>query len=260
MRAAITRPVSSSLAAGERTCIDRTPIDLDVARRQHAAYCDALASCGCEILTLPGLDDLPDAVFVEDAAVVFDELAVITRSGAASRRAEVDDVQAALAPYRMTVRVVEPATLDGGDVIVGGRTVFVGRSTRTNEHGFAQMEAALAPLGYDVRWAPVRECLHLKSAATFIGEGAVLVNPAWTNVAVFAGFRIVEVDPGEPDGANALRVGGKLIHAAAYPQTAYRLRAAGFEVVPVDISELAKAEGAVTCSSLIVEASSSMAG
>jgi len=195
---------------------------------------------------------MPDSVFIEDVAIVFDELAIVTRPGAESRRAEVPAVAEALQRFR-PVRVIQPpGTIDGGDVLVAGRQVFVGLSTRTNADAARQMREMLAPLGYTVREARVRGCLHLKSAVTAIAGDMLLANLAWIERGLFDGFEVVEIDASEPMAANALRVGDRVIYPTAFPRTADRLAARGLTLSFVDASEVAKAEGAVTCCSLIV--------
>jgi dimethylargininase len=196
---------------------------------------------------------LPDSVFVEDTAVVTEELAVVTRPGAPSRRPETPSVARALAPYRRLAHMAEPATLDGGDVIRLGRRLFVGRGSRTNEAGAEALRSLLAPLGYTVEAVPVSGCLHLKSAATAVAPGTVLLNPAWVAPACFGGLSVVEVDPEEPFAGNALWVSGTLLFPAAFPRTRRRLEERGLHVVAVDLSELAKAEGALTCCSVVLE-------
>jgi dimethylargininase len=252
MRIAVTRPVSRSFANCELTYLARAPLDLGLAERQHGRYERMLEEAGCTIHRLRPEPDLPDAVFVEDAAIVLDEAAVITRPGARSRRPEVDSVADALAAWRKVVRVEPPGTIDGGDVLCVGRRIWVGRSGRTNASGFSQLRDIAAPLGYQVDAVSVRQCLHLKSAVTAIGDDALLVNPAWIPADAFEGFALVATHPDEPHAANALRVGGAVIFAAAFPRTADRLRARGIEPLIVDVSEIAKAEGALTCCSLIV--------
>jgi dimethylargininase len=254
VRLAITREVSRSLARCELTHLERQPIDVDLARGQHARYERALGELGFAVLRLPEDPDLPDSVFVEDPAVVFDELAVITLPGAASRRPEVEPIAEALAPYRRLARIVRPATLDGGDVLRVGRRVWVGLTGRTTLEGVAQLERILVPHGYEVREVSVGGCLHLKSAATQVAPDTVLVNPAWVDPAEFEGLHVLEIDPDESAAANALFTGNGLIYRTAYPKTGRILHAAGFATVDVDLSELAKAEGAVTCCSLILTA------
>jgi dimethylargininase len=250
---ALTREVSPAFAACELTHLPRVAIDIDVARRQHDAYEATLTAAGCSIERLPSGPDIPDAVFVEDIAVVFDELAIITRPGAESRRAETDAVAAALGKHRRLRTVQAPATIDGGDVLVVGKRVYIGCSSRTNEDAIAQVRQILAPVGYTVYDVPVTGCLHLKSAVTSLGDGVLLINPEWVNPALFAGLDFIPIERDEAMAANALRVGGTVIYPTAFPRTAALIERRGFAVVRVDASELAKAEGAVTCCSLIVE-------
>lgn len=250
---AITREVSPAIADCELTHLERVPIDLRVARAEHAAYERALEDAGCEVRRLPSDADQPDAVFVEDAAVVLDEVAVITRPGAESRRAETAVVAGALAALRPVVELRAPATLDGGDVLRIGRRLLVGIGGRTNAEGVEQLRALAAPLGYEVRALPVRGCLHLKTAATLAAHDLVLYNPEWADAEWFDGLRLLAVHPDEPFAANVLLANGRAIHGAHFPRTRERLESAGVHVVPVPAGELAKAEGAVTCCSVLVE-------
>ena len=252
-RAALTRDVSDGLAACELTHLERIPIDVDRARAQHHLYICALKDAGYRVEQLPASPDLADSVFVEDIAVVFDELAVVTRPGAVSRRGEIPAVMDALRPYRTTATIEAPGTMDGGDVLVAGSHVFVGVSTRTNRAAIAQLRRLLSPHGYAVCEVDVGDYLHLKSAVTCVADGLVLINPEWIAADLFRAFEIIRVDPGEDYAANALRLHDRVIVPAAFPRTADRLAARGLNVVAVDTSELAKAEGAVTCCSLLIE-------
>lgn len=249
----MTRAISPALERCELAHIARQAIDLAVARRQHESYERALAEAGCRVNRIAAGDDMPDSVFIEDAAVVVDELAVVTRPGAESRRGETAAVASALAPYRRLVTIEPPGTLDGGDVLRVGRRVFVGESARTNAAAMSQMARHLAPFGYTVHAVPVDGCLHLKSAVSAISEDTLLFNPDWVHADGFRPLNLVEVDPAEAYAANALLVGDALIYPTAFPRTAARIRQQGGRVVEVDVSELAKAEGAVTCCSLIFE-------
>lgn len=249
---AIVRPVSAALARCELSFVARTPIDVARAARQHEAYVQALRMRGCEVVELAALEDYPDSVFVEDTALVFDELAVLTRPGAASRRGEVDSVAQALARFRPLARIEADGTLDGGDVLRIDRDVYVGRSARSNDEGIAQLRALLATHGYRVHALDTHECLHLKSAVTQVAPDAVLVQPRWLDPAPFAALRVIEVDPGEEHAANAMRVGGGIVYPDCFPRTLARLEAAGVQATLVDVSELQKAEGAVTCCSLLL--------
>lgn len=249
---AITRAISPALAACELTHLQRVPIDVERARAQHRAYEEALIEAGYLVERLDTSPQMPDSVFVEDIAVVFDELAIVTRPGAESRRQETPAVAEALAAYRPLQTIQPPGTVDGGDVLVAGRTVVVGRSSRTNEAAVVQIRQMLRPLGYAVSDTVVRGCLHLKSAVTALGNDLLLANPDWIDTAAFDRFTIVEVDPAEPAAANALRLHDRVIFSSSYPRTAERIARAGCRLHLVDASELAKAEGAVTCCSLIV--------
>lgn len=246
------REVSPAIVRCELTHLARTPIDLALARAQHAEYVAALEALGCRIEWLAPEPELPDAVFVEDTAIVLDELAVISRPGAESRQAELGSVIAVLGRYRPLHHITAPGTLDGGDVLLAGRALYVGQTPRTNTEGISQLAAIVTRQGYAVCAMPVHGCLHLKSAATALDEDTVLINPEWTSTARFAGRRLIAIDPGEPFAANAVVVGGELIHAAEFPGTRDILINAGHAVRPVPASELAKAEGGVTCCSLLV--------
>ena len=248
---ALTRDISPAMASCELTHLARVPIDIARARAQHREYEQALADAGCRVERLPSGPDMPDAVFVEDIAIVFDELAIVTNPGAASRRVEVPAIKQALEPHRPLHVIAPPGTMDGGDVLVVGRRVYAGLSTRTNPVGVAQMHQALAPHGYTVCAVEVHGCLHLKSAVTAVADDLLLVNPEWIDRDALSGFRLVEIDPSEPMAANALRVGDEVIYPAAFPRTAERLARCGLHVRSVDASEVAKAEGAVTCCSVI---------
>jgi dimethylargininase len=249
---AVTRDVSRSLAACELSFVSRSVIDIDLATTQHHAYQEALQSLGCHVLALPALEAMPDAVFVEDVALVLDEVAVMTRPGAESRRAEGASIATVLADFRPLLRIEAPGTLDGGDVLRIGRAIFVGQSARSNAAGIAQLRELLAPHGYTVQAVATRDCLHLKSAVTQVAPDALLIQPAWVDAVIFASYRLIEVDPGEEHAANALRIGeDAVIHPDCFPRTQQRLRDAGIAVTGVDVSELQKAEGAVTCCSLV---------
>ena len=255
MLVAYTREVSPSLADCELTHLVRTPLDVARAASEHEAYEALLTRLGATVRRLPPQPTLPDAVFVEDTAVVLDEIAVITRPGAASRRAETASTAAALAAHRSLVHIQEPGTLDGGDVLVAGRRVFVGLSSRSNRVAIEQLDAVLRPLDYEV--IPVRfgGCLHLKSCVTRMADDLLLLNPDWVDVGAFPGYRALLVDPAEPHAANALALDGSVIHPLHFPRTRSRLEAEGLRVAPVAMAELAKAEAGVTCCSLLLHES-----
>jgi dimethylargininase len=248
---ALTRPVPQSLSDCELTHVERVVIDVERASEQHAEYENALREAGCTVERIAATDELPDSVFVEDAALIFPELAVITRPGAESRRPETASVEAAVKRHRATARLAEPATLDGGDVLTLGKRVFVGLSTRTNQEGVRQLRKLLEPFGYTVEGLRVTGCLHLKTAVTAVAPDAVVINPDWVDGKLFEGANVLTIDPAEPNAANALRIGDTIIVPAAHARTAARLKQVG-HVRLVDVSELAKAEAGVTCCSLIV--------
>ena len=252
MPIAITRPVSPKMAECELTHLERQPIDISLAEKQHEEYEDVLRALGCEIVRVPELEFHPDSVFVEDCAVVLDELAIITWPGAEIRRGEVHTVADALEAYRQKIFYIEdPGVLDGGDVLRMGKQIWVGLSSRSNTAAVLQMQQILAPLGYMVGTVKVKNCLHLKSAVTPVGPDTLLLNPDWVDAAIFEDFNIIETDPEEPGAANALLVGEDVVFPADFPLTALRLVEAGIELFLVDNSEVIKAEGGVTCCSVV---------
>ncbi len=253
MLIAVTRAVSATLAQCELTHLAREPIDVDRAAAQHDAYRRLLSSLGATLVEVPAAPELPDAVFIEDIAIVLDEIAVLTRPGAPSRRPESHAVATVLASHRPLCSMSAPATLDGGDVMRLGRTLYVGRSGRTNDPGIEQLRGWVAPLGYRVVPVEFTGCLHLKSAVTALSDELLLVNPAWVPVAAFPGCEAVPADEREPHAANALRIGGTIVFPSQYPRTRDRLVDRGLRVATTECDELAKAEGAVTCCSLIFE-------
>lgn len=253
-RIAITRAVSRALEHCELSHLPRRPIDVALARRQHAAYEDALRAAGCEVRQLAELPEQPDAVFVEDTVVVLDEVAVVTRPGAPSRRAETASMAAALQGLRELRQLEAPATLDGGDVLRLGRVLYVGASARSNAEGIARLAQLVAPFGYRVEAVTMRDCLHLKSAVTQVAPDHLLLNPDWVDASAFPGFRAITIDPREPFAANAILTGTGVIHPASAPHTGERLRRLGIKVCTVDLSETEKAEGGVTCGSVIFTA------
>jgi len=254
MLVALTRELSPSITRCQLTHLAREPIDVARAERQHQRYRHCLAELGCQVVTLPAEPELPDSVFVEDTAVVVDELAVLTRPGAESRRPETASVARVLAQYRRLAAIQPPGTLEGGDVLRLERRVLVGLSGRSNREGIDQLRALLEPHGYTVEPVSVGGCLHLKSAVTQVAPETVLLNPTWVDAAPFAGLLRIEVDPAEAHAANALLAGDGVIYPTAFPRTAERLERSHIPLTRVDVSELAKAEGAVTCCSLLLQA------
>jgi dimethylargininase len=252
MTIAITRKISPRFNECEITHIDRIPIDMDIARAQHQEYVNALAEVGCQVIELPAETDLPDSVFVEDTAIILPEVAVITRPGADSRKTETESIIRALSHYRALAHVTAPATIDGGDVLVLGKNIYVGKSTRSNDSAILQMQNLLDGYGYKVIGVDMHDCLHLKTAVTRVDENTLLINPKWVDTFHFKAFDWIEVDPSEPFAANCLPINDKVIFPTSFTKTRAKLEARGYKIQAVNVDELAKAEGAVTCCSLII--------
>ena len=248
---AITRRPSPKLEGGERTHIGREAIDFPKALAQHDAYRAALRELGAAETHLEDADEFPDGVFIEDTALVLDEIGIIMHPGAESRRGETVGVAHAVAEHRDLVRIDGAATIDGGDIVVAGRRILVGRSARTNTAGIEALREATKACGYVVRPVRMTGCLHLKSGCTALPDGRLFVNRHWIDVRDLTGFDLIDVPEDEPWSGDVAFIGHTVIEAAAFPQAAEKLRAAGFPVRPVDVSEFAKAEGGVTCMSLI---------
>ncbi|MBZ5618280.1 MAG: dimethylargininase [Acidobacteriia bacterium] len=253
MITAITRAVSPAMNQCELAYLPRQAIDAGKAAGQHRRYESCLRELGARVISLAPEPELPDAVFVEDPAVVMDEVAVLTRMGAESRRQEADSLARALAPFRPLRWLRAPATLEGGDVMRAGRTVFVGASSRTNAEGIRQLAEALSPFAYDVQAVEVRGCMHLKTGCTYLGEGTLLANREWIDTAGLETFRILDVAPEEPWAANVLTIGDTLVMPDAFPGTAGLLEREGWKVRTLDVSELMKAEAGMTCMSILFE-------
>lgn len=251
MPIAITRQVSPSINRCELTFHTKQPIDLAKAITQHEAYEECLRDLGARVVSLAAEPDLPDAVFVEDAAIVVDEVAVIPVMGAASRRPETESLAKALSAYRPLTYLQRPATLDGGDVMRIGRRVFVGVSRRTNAEGIAQLQAALGPFNYEVIAVEVKQCLHLKSGCCYLGSNSILINSELVDPAPLAGYELIEVPASEPTAANVLSLENVVIVPNSFPETIGLLESRGFTAKGIDVSEFQKAEGGVTCKSII---------
>jgi dimethylargininase len=248
---AVTRDINSAMASCELTFLPRSDIDVGRARQQHQQYQSVLSKMGCAVVAVPTKPGLPDSVFIEDTALVLDEVAVLCRPGAESRRAEVAGVESVLRQFRDLVSIQTPGTLDGGDLLVVGKIIFAGLSTRSNKSGIEQLQRIVADYGFSVISVETTECLHLKSAVSEVAPGLLLINPKWIEKSLFEEYELLDVDKDEAHGANALLVGQGLIYPTSFPRTADKLMARGIDVTLVDVSELQKAEGAVTCCSLI---------
>jgi dimethylargininase len=249
---AITRKVSPNLASCQLEYLKREPIDVARAEAQHRNYEAALERLGVRVVSLPTERDLPDCVFVEDPALVLDEIAIITRMGAESRRGESESLAAALARFRPVVRMREPATLEGGDVVRMGQTLYVGLSRRTNAEGARQLAEIVEPHGYRVVPVNVTGCLHLKSACCAVSDDTVLASRALFDSSAFD-CKVIDVPAEESAAADVLRIGNTVLIPASFPRTARLLEKSGFQIEALDVSELQKAEAGVTCMSLVFE-------
>lgn len=252
---ALMRAVPATFPDALAASAPDVPIDVALARAQHAAYRAALEAAGVAVTVLAADDACPDCCFVEDAAVVAGGVALVTRPGAASRRAETEAVAAALAPAHEVVRMSAPATLEGGDCMRIGSTIYVGRSARTNAAGIAELAAVFAPRGFDVVAVELPPgVLHLKCVCAPLGDGRVLLARDTIPAATFRAD-VVWVPASEAYAANAVAVGGHVLAAAEYPWTHEILARAGFQVHPVPTSEVRKADGSLTCQSIVFSSS-----
>lgn len=253
MLTAITRALSSALVRCELSFIERRPIDMEKARTQHHGYESQLAKLGANVVSLPEQAELPDSMFVEDPAVVLDEVAIICTLGTETRRKEAPTIAAALEKFRKLAHIKLPGTLEGGDVLRVGRKIFVGLSRRSNPEGIRQLAVIAGAYGYELMAVPVTGCLHLKSAVTSLGKNTLLANREWFDWKRMEGCEWVDVHDSEPHAGNALLVGETVVFPAAFPCTAEVIKQKGFTVELLDISELQKAESGLTCSSLLFD-------
>jgi dimethylargininase len=248
---ALTHVPSPKLQAGERMHVPHVEIDHALAEIQHADYCRALAACGADVVTLDVNTDYPDSTFLEDTAVILDEVAVLASMGAASRRKEVLGVEPILSRYRDVIRIEPPATLEGGDVLRIGRRLLVGHSRRTSAAGIESLAAIARRFNYQIESIGVHGCLHLKTACTALPDGRLLVQPAWIDLSDMRS-KALAVPADEPWAANIALIDNQVLASSAFPQTAAMLAGLGFAPQTVDLSEFAKAEGGVTCLSLLI--------
>jgi dimethylargininase len=254
MLTAITRAVSPAMNQCELTHLARQPIDIAKAEAEHHAYEQCLRDLGLRVISLPAEPAYPDSMFVEDPMIVLDQVAIVTRPGAASRRGEADALVRELTPYRKLRHIREPATLDGGDVLRVGRVLYAGLSERTNAAGIRQLATEVEPFGYRVQPVAVAGCLHLKSGASYVGDGAVLIHRPWVDAAGFEGLRLIDTPECEEWATNVLLIGNTILIADGFPNTAGVLKELGRDVRTLSIAELMKAESGLTCSSLIFAA------
>ena len=252
MLTAITRDVNDNMGNCELTFLPRVRVDARLAMQQHQQYQSVLSSLGCEIVTVPTEPGLADSVFIEDTALVLDKIAVMCLPGAESRRAEVAGGADVLRQYRVLASIQLPGTLDGGDLLRVDNVIYAGVSTRSNHEGIEQLRGITAEFGFAVETVQTTKYLHLKSAVSQIAPDTLLINSDWIDRSAFQNCDRIEVGEKEPHAANALCVGTSVVYPSSFPRTMEKLAKHGFDVTPVDVSELQKAEGAVTCCSLIV--------
>ena len=249
---ALTHLPSPALERGQRTHLDRAPIDFPKALQQHADYCRALRECGVEVRILDANHHLPDSVFVEDTAIVLEEIAILASMGTASRREELPAIETELKKYRPTVRIQLPATIEGGDVLRVDQKIIVGLSRRTNAAGIDELKSIVRQFDYEIISVAVGDCLHLKTGCSALPDGSLLVNEAWVAAESLRDFHLIRIPPTEPWAANVLSIGGDVVTPAGHPATTKLIREMGFRVRPVDLSEFAKAEGGATCLSILL--------
>lgn len=251
---AVTRELTAAIGNCELTFLHRSAIDFGLAQQQHRDYQSALSSLGCEVVVVPAPPGLADSVFIEDTALVLDDIAVMLRPGVASRQPEVAGVAEVLQQYKPLKAIEPPGTIDGGDLLRVGNRIFAGLSTRSNQSGIQQLRDIVSDFGMTVETVETTKCLHLKSAVSEVAPGTLLINTDWISSLAFKDFEMIPVDKEETHAANALRIGKNLIYPSSFPRTMDVLVNRGIDVVPVDLTELQKAEGAVTCCSLIFSA------
>src|SRR5210317_135129 len=248
---AVTREMTAAIGECELTFLHRSAIDFGLAQQQHRDYQSALSSLGCEVVVVPAPPGLADSVFIEDTALVLDDIAVMLRPGVASRQPEVAGVADVLQQYKPLKAIEPPGTIDGGDLLRVGNRIFAGLSTRSNQSGIQQLRDIVSDFGMTVETVETTKCLHLKSAVSEVAPGTLLINTDWISSLAFKDFELIPVDKEETHAANALRIGNNLIYPSSFPRTMDVLMNRGIDVIPVDLTELQKAEGAVTCCSLV---------
>ena len=251
---AVTRELTAAIGNCELTFLHRSAIDFGLAQQQHRDYQSALSSLGCEVVVVPAPPGLADSVFIEDTALVLDDIAVMLRPGVASRQPEVAGVAEVLQQYKPLKAIEPPGTIDGGDLLRVGNRIFAGLSTRSNQSGIQQLRDIVSDFGMTVETVETTKCLHLKSAVSEVAPGTLLINTDWISSSAFKDFELIPADKEETHAANALRIGKNLIYPSSFPRTMNALVNRGIDVLPVDLTELQKAEGAVTCCSLIFSA------
>ena len=253
MTIAITRTPSPRMSLCELEFVDRTRIDNERATTQHQSYCQLLKDLGVSVVTLPPLPEFPDSAFVEDVAIVLDEVAIMTSLGVASRRGETFEMESVLRGYREIQRIELPATIEGGDVLRVGKQLLVGDSSRTNLAGIECLRRLVSRYGYEVVPVPVSGCLHLKTACTSLDETSLLVNSNWIDTRALTGYQLHHVSDDEPWGANGLQLNQTICMSAAHSKSREYVQQLGYKVHTVELTEFARAEAGITCLGLLFD-------
>lgn len=252
MLTAITHTPSPYLGNCELTYLPRQSINIEVIKTQHEDYCMMLRECGVTVLTFNYNASLPDSVFVEDTALVLDEIGIILPMGTESRREEINFMASQLKRFRDLERIRQPAQLEGGDILRVGKNLYVGLTSRSNQQGIQALEDIVAPFGYRLKTVEVSNCLHLKTGCTALDDENLLINPQWIDAASFKNLNLHVVPSEEAFAANILRVGDIICLSAGFPKTRKMIADLGYKVKVIDISEFNKAEAGLTCISLLI--------
>jgi len=246
---AIVRDVAESYDQCVTT--QQESIDVPLAKTQHQHYCNALKKAGVELIHIDADNRLPDCCFVEDTAIIVDDVAIITNPGARSRREEVAAMEKAISKYRTVHRISPPATIDGGDVLKVGKKIFVGLSQRTTQDSIDQVAQMVKSSNYEVIPVPIHKTLHLKSAVTALSDSYIIMAQGFFDARIFTGYEKIEVPPGEEYAANCLSVNENIFIPRGFPQTKSLIVRAGFSIVELENSEFRKGDGALTCLSVL---------
>lgn len=248
---AIVRAIPNTYQDCVTIAPDKPVINVELAKQQHAAYCKTLEQLDLKLIRIEADDALPDCCFTEDTAIVFGDVAIITNPGTISRIAETAEMEKVLTPLKNIHHLSSPATIDGGDVLKIDQKIFIGISSRTNEEAIKQVATILHSKGYDVIGVKIRDTLHLKSVCTNVGKGCILLAEGHLDKKIFSEYDIIIVPEEESYAANCLVVNGKVLLPKGFPKTKSLVEAKGFSVIEMDMTEIEKADGALTCLSII---------
>jgi dimethylargininase len=249
---AVVREVPLTLDKCVRTYSSRNRVNLDLAQKQHEAYCKTLEDRNLKLVRIPADNNFPDCVFVEDPAVVYEGTAIMCNMGAKSRVGEVEEVRRVLSPiFRKVVNIDPPATIEGGDVLRVKDHLFVGVTSRTNVDGVNQLREALRKEDCEITSVKVENILHFKSACSYLGDDYIAVNPGYFDLRVLSSFKLISLPKQEAYAANCLAVNGTVLMTKGYPKTKKLIEKIGFETEELDVSEFKKCEGSLTCLSII---------